>query len=411
MRILPWLFDGRIRHGSLSMTGPDGRTRTFAGPEPGPGVGIRIKDPSLDRNLLLNPELRLAEAYMDGTLEITAGSLGDFLTLYWLNSREMLRNPVFAGWSRLLRATQGLLQRNSVFRARRNAAHHYDIGNDLYRLFLDDDMQYSCAYFPTGRETLEQAQLAKKRHIAAKLVLRPGQRVLDIGCGWGGMAIYLAQVADVEVLGITLAEEQLRLARERAQAAGVADRVRFELLDYRGVEGEFDRIVSVGMFEHVGRDDFGTFFAALRDRMAPDGVALLHSILAMDPGIYSSPFIRKYIFPGGYVPRPSEALSAVEGAGLWLLDFEVWRRHYAFTLREWERRFLKNRERARALLDERFCRMWELYLAGFQRSFEMGSLAVMQLQFGRRRDAVPLTRDYLDREVRRLVAQESEAAA
>jgi len=411
MRILPWLFRNRIRYGSLTLTGPDGKPHTFAGPEPGPAAGLRIHDPSLDWKLLLNPELRLAEAYMDGTLEIDRGTLGDFLMLYWLNYAQIERHPVFGLWGELLRTARHHIQNNTALRARRNAAHHYDIGNELYRLFLDADMQYSCGYFPTGRETLDQAQLAKKRHIAAKLVLRPGQRVLDIGCGWGGMAIYLAQVADVEVLGVTLAERQLKVARERAAAAGLSDRVRFELIDYRKVEGSFDRIVSVGMFEHVGTAHLRTFFDTVRGLLAPDGVMLLHSIMAMEPPSYSGSFVNKYIFPGGYVPAPSETLAAVEKSGLWLLDFEVWRKHYAYTLREWGRRFQANRQKAKALHDERFCRMWELYLKGSETSFLAGRHAVMQLQLGHRRDAVPLTRDYLDREVRRLVRQEDEAAA
>jgi len=328
--------------------------------------------------------------------------------LLHLNRSHLESGSALALWNWSFRALCGWHQNNTPWRARQNAAHHYDIGNDLYRLFLDADMQYSCAYFPRGDETLDEAQLAKKRHIATKLMLRPGQRVLDIGCGWGGMALYLAQVADVEVLGVTLAEEQLKLARERAKAAGLADRVRFELQDFRNVQGRFDRIVSVGMMEHVGAPKLGTYFASVRERLAPDGVALIHSIMTMAPPGIASPFARKYIFPGAFSPALSETLTAIERSSLWLLDCEVWRKHYAFTLREWSRRFAANREAARALYDERFCRMWELFLSGFEGAFLTDTLAVMQLQLGRERDAVPLSRDYLVAETNRLRGSEAQ---
>jgi len=239
-------------------------------------------------------------------------------------------------------------------------------------------------------------------------MLRPGQRVLDIGCGWGSMALYLAQVADVEVLGITLAEEQLKVARERAEAAGLAGRVRFELQDYRDVQGKFDRIVSVGMMEHVGAPRLDTYFASVRDRLTPDGVALIHSIMTMAPPTIASSFSRKYIFPGASSPALSETMTAIERSTLWLLDCEVWRKHYASTLREWSRRFAANREAARAIYDERFCRMWELYLSGFESAFLTGYLAVMQLQLGRERDAVPLGRDYMAAETERLHSREAQ---
>jgi len=411
MRILPWLFRRRIRKGLLTLTGPDGFSETFTGAEPGPSVAIHVSDPSLDWKILLNPQLRFTEAYMDGVIDVTSGNLRDLLMLYWLNRGEIERGPVLGLWNSLFAAAWRFRAANTLLRARHNAAHHYDIGNELYRLFLDADMQYSCAYFPKGNETLEEAQLAKKRHIAAKLMLRPGQRVLDIGCGWGGMALYLAQVADVEVLGITLAEEQLKIAREHATAAGLSDRVRFERLDYRNVEGRFDRIVSVGMMEHVGPADLGTFFDSVRGRLMPRGVALIHSIMTMKPAHFTDPFIKKYIFPGGYLPLPSETLSALERTGLWLLDFEVWRKHYAFTLRKWHERFMANRDTAKAMYDERFCRMWELYLLGFEPAFLASDLAVMQLQIGHERDAVPLARDYLAAETQWLKALGPDLAA
>ena len=408
MRILPRLLRRVIHTGSLTLIGPDGASETFGGAAPGPSVTIRITDPALDAKLLLNPELRFAEAYMDGGLEVAPEDLRELLRLFKLNRARFNRLPFQAVVRRAARVTKRII-RNNPLRARRNARAHYDIGNDLYRLFLDADMQYSCAYFPQGNETLEQAQLAKKRHIAAKLMLRPGQRVLDIGCGWGGMALYLAQVADVEVLGVTLAEEQIKVARERAEAAGLAGRVRFELQDYRKVEGQFDRIVSIGMMEHVGATELGTYFATVRDRLEPGGVALIHSIMTTRSASLTDPFTQKYIFPGGYVPGASETLVAVERARLWLLDFEVWRKHYGFTLRQWYQRFMANREAAKAMYDERFCRMWELYLLGFESSFLTGRLAVMQLQLGHDRDAVPLSRDYMAAETERLRAREAEA--
>ncbi len=407
MQLLPRLLAKMIQTGSLTLIGPDGAAQTFGGINPGPQVTLRIVDPALDRKLLLNPELRLAEAYMDGALEVDRGQLRDLLRLFKLNKGGLNRSAGQAPIRRLAKLAKRI-SRNNPIRARRNAAAHYDIGNDLYRLFLDTDMQYSCAYFPEGTETLEQAQLAKKRHIAAKLRLAPGQRVLDIGCGWGGMALYLAQVAEVEVLGVTLAEEQLALARERAEAAGLGDRVRFALQDYRSVAEDFDRIVSVGMFEHVGVAQMPTYFRTVRNRLTEDGVALIHSIMRMGaPGV-TDPFTAKYIFPGGYIPALSETLTAVERSRLWLQDCEIWRKHYGFTLAEWAKRFEANRDKAKAMYDERFCRMWELYLAGAESSFMTGRMAVMQLQLGRERDAAPVTRDYLAAETERLKAREAE---
>jgi len=418
MQIMPRLFRNRIRKGSLTLTGPHGFAETFSGSEPGPTAAIHVSDPSLDWKFLLNPELRFAEAYMDGVIEVVQGDLHDLLMLLRLNREHLERGPALALWNRLSRVLRRFHQNNTLRRARRNASAHYDIGNDLYRLFLDDDLQYSCAYYPgaenprdntyRGNETLEQAQLAKKRHIAAKLMLKPGQRVLDIGSGWGGMALYLAQVADVEIVGVTLAEEQLRLARDRAEALDLADRVRFELQDYRNVDGKFDRIVSVGMLEHVGAANLRDYFANVGQRLTTGGVALIHSITAMEPPGICSPFTRKYIFPGSHAPAMSETLSAIEHANLWLLDCEVWRKHYAYTLREWSRRFAANRDAAKAMYDERFCRMWELYLAGSEAAFLGDTLAVMQLQLGHQRDAVPLSRDYMAVETGRLREREGE---
>lgn len=410
MRFMPWLFRNRIHKGSLSLTGPAGFAETFSGSEPGPTVTIHVSDPSLDWKLLFNPELRFAESYMEGVIEVVDGELRDLLMLLRLNQAHLKRGPAMAYWSRLFRALRRFHQNNTLWRARHNAAVHYDLGSDFYRLFLDEDLQYSCAYFPGGDETLERAQQAKKRYLAAKLRVKDGQRILEIGCGWGGFALYLAQLLDVEVLGITLSEEQLTVARDRAEAAGLTNRVRFELRDYRRVDGKFDRIVSVGMLEAVGAPRLDKYFRVLCDRLTSTGVALVHSIMAMEPPGITSPFTRKYIFPGGYTPAISETLTAIEHAGLWLLDCEIWREHYAYTIREWSRRFAANREAAKALYDERFCRMWEFYLAGAETAFLADTLAVMHLQIGRERNAVPLTRDYIATETEQLKAREIEAA-
>jgi cyclopropane-fatty-acyl-phospholipid synthase len=400
MRILPRLLRRVIHTGSLTLIGPDGTSETFDGATPGPSVTIRVNDPALDAKLLLNPELRFAEAYMDGGLEVAPEDLRDLLRLFKLNKTHFNRSPSQAIVRRVARVVKRVV-RNNPLRSRRNVRAHYDIGNELYRLFLDADLQYTCAYYPNGDETLEQAQLAKKRHIAAKLMLRPGQRVLELGCGWGGMALYLAQVADVEVVAVTLAEEQVRLARERAEAAGLSDRVRFELCDYRAIEGQFDRVFSVGILEHVGAASLGTYFDTVRERLAPGGVAMTHSIMRGSASGVTSPFIAKYIFPGGYIPALSETLAAVEKSRLWLLDCEIWRRHYATTIEEWARRFAANRDQAGAMYDERF-------LAGAESSFRDGRMAVMHLQLGHDRDAVPLSRDYLAAETERLRVREAE---
>jgi cyclopropane-fatty-acyl-phospholipid synthase len=284
---------------------------------------------------------------------------------------------------------------NPVERARKNVAHHYDLSGTLYDLFLDADRQYSCAYFRTDNDSLEVAQHNKKAHIAAKLHLKPGQKVLDIGSGWGGMGLYLAQTANVDVTGVTLSVEQQKLSEERARAAGMANKVSFHLRDYREEPGKYDRIVSVGMFEHVGVAHYREFFARVRDLLHDDGVMLLHSIGRMGPPYGPNPWMKKYIFPGGYTPSLSEVLAAVERAGLWVTDVEILRLHYAKTLRQWRRRFAANRDKAKALYDERFCRMWEFYLAGSEVAFRHMGQMVFQMQIAKRVDAVPLTRDYM----------------
>jgi cyclopropane-fatty-acyl-phospholipid synthase len=412
MRFLPWLLRRVIHTGSLTLIGPDGTTETFGGSDPNPSdpapsVSIRINDPALDHKLLLNPELRFAEAYMDGGIDIAPEDLREIARLFKLNKEHINRLPSQAIFRRAAKMAKRVV-RNNPLRSRRNVKAHYDIGNDLYRLFLDTDLQYTCAYFPNHDETLEQAQLAKKRHVAAKLMLRPGQRVLELGCGWGGMALYLAQAADVEVVAVTLAEEQVKLARERAEAAGLSHRVHFELCDYRKVIGQFDRVLSVGILEHIGAANLGVYFDTVRDRLAPGGVSMTHSIMRMNPPGVTSPFTSKYIFPGGYIPALSETIAAVEKSRLWLQDCEIWRKHYGFTIEEWAKRFAANRDAAKAMYEERFCRMWELYLAGAESAFRTGRMAIMHLQLGHDRDAVPLSRDYLAAETERLRVREAE---
>ena len=407
MRFLSMIFRRAIRNGRLTLVGADGREATFGGQGPGPDIRLRLTDPKLDWQIFLNPELRAAEAIMDGGLVVEQGSIHDFIEIFFLNKRQFDMTPNQIFWNGLMRRARRFLSHNTPGRSRRNVAHHYDLGNAFYRLWLDADMQYSCAYFPQGDETLDAAQTLKKRHIAAKLCLEPGQRVLDIGCGWGGMALYLARTAGVHVTGVTLSEEQLAVARARADAAGLADRVEFRLQDYRAVPETFDRVVSVGMLEHVGIDQLPGYFLSVRDRLAPDGVALIHSITSKAPPGITGPFLRKYIFPGGYAPSLSETFAAIERSGLWTLDAEIWRLHYAETLRHWRARFMARRPDVVGMYDERFARMWEIYLSASECAFRHGSSCVFQIQLGRRRDAVPLHRDYIGPAEARLAAAEA----
>ena len=382
-----------VQWGRLSIIDAHGR-RHEAGRD-GPKVTIRLHDQALHRRLAVNPFLSLGEAYMAGTLTIEQGSLYEFMDICAANSLDVFRSPL----GRALTFGQTLLrhvhQYNPAPRAQANVAHHYDLSDRLYDLFLDRDRQYSCAYFTHPHADLEQAQADKKRHLAAKLLLRPGVRVLDIGSGWGGLALSLAEAGAAEVVGITLSEHQLAVSRERARARGLADRVRFELRDYREQTGTFDRIVSVGMFEHVGIRHYPEFFRVVGGLLAEDGVAVLHAIGRMDGPGATNPWIRKYIFPGGYSPALSEVLPVVERQGLWITDIEILRLHYAETLRAWRQRFTANRAQIQALYDERFCRMWEFYLVGSELAFRRLGHMVFQMQLARRQDAVPLTRDYI----------------
>ncbi len=408
MRLLSWLLSSSISEGRLSVAGPDGQALAF-GSGRGPEVAVRVEPPGLGLDTLIDPELKLAEALIEGRLRLEKGDLADLVTLYFLNRDRMHASPAQRLANRIATASRALSPAISRRGARKNAAFHYDLGNDFYRLWLDADMQYSCAYFERGDETLDEAQTAKKRHIAAKLALAPGQHVLDIGCGWGGLALYLAMAADVRVTGITLSERQAEVARARAERLGLADRVRFELRDYREVEGRFDRVVSVGMLEHVGARALPEFFRCLRGLLAEDGVALIHAIGNQGvPGPVPA-FLTRYVFPGGHTPALSETFAAIERADLWTLDCEVLRLHYAETLSAWRRRFLAVRGRAVEAYGERFARLRELYLAGCEASFRHGVSMVFQIQLGRRRDAVPLTRDYLAEAKARLAGAERAA--
>ncbi|MET4700945.1 cyclopropane-fatty-acyl-phospholipid synthase [Constrictibacter sp. MBR-5] len=394
-----------IRKGALRLTDADGHVHRFGGVEPGPVSAIRLHDRRLHSRLALNPRLYIGEAYMDGTLTIEEGTLRDFFDLVGVNAEAFEGSPWQAFFDRMVQLGRPLQQFNPLPRSRRNVAHHYDLSDRLYELFLDKDQQYSCAYFRSDNESLEVAQENKKRHIAAKLLLEPGQRVLDIGCGWGGMALHLAKEADCDVTGITLSERQHAVATRRAEEAGLSHRVRFHLRDYREETERYDRIVSVGMFEHVGALHHRQFFAKVKELLADDGVALLHSIGRMEPPGSTNAWIRKYIFPGGYSPALSETLAAVERTGLWVTDMEILRLHYAKTLAEWKRRFDQNREEILRLYDERFVRMWEFYLLACESSFLYWRQMVFQLQLSKKLNAVPLTRDYMvDRERERMAA-------
>jgi len=385
-----------IAIGRLTVIWPDGSRKTYAGDD-GPNAAMRLRNPRAVRRLTLNPALAMGEAYMDGTMAAEDGGIYDLLNVLMANlQHQSAGHPFLRLREALSAAGRRLVQYNPAGRSRRNAAHHYDLNGRLYSLFLDRDRQYSCAYFRLGNETLEEAQVAKKRHIIAKLCMdRPGLRVLEIGCGWGGLALTLARDHDAFVTGITLSQEQLREARARAAAEGLQDRVRFELLDYRAVNGAFDRIVSVGMFEHVGIVHYGTFFNTVARCLTLEGIALIHAIGRGDGPGGTNPWLQKYIFPGGYSPALSEVLPPVERSGLMATDIEILRLHYAETLHHWRRRFAANRDAIAAIYDERFCRMFEFYLAMSELTFRYCGHMVWQLQLARRHGVVPVTRDYI----------------
>jgi cyclopropane-fatty-acyl-phospholipid synthase len=385
-------LSGMFRVGALEVTLPGGR-RLVVGDGSPAKVAVRIADNITLARIIASPSLGVGEAYMSGKLTLDLGNIHDLVDLATSNAGAQAARPrpgpLKRWWSRMVR------EHNERQSARRNVAHHYDLSVELYRAFLDDDMQYSCAFFERPDMTLEEAQAAKKRHLAAKLRLAPDLRVLDIGCGWGGMALSLAAWTGARVDGVTLSTEQLATARARAEALGLEGRTSFSLTDYRDVAGPYDRIVSVGMFEHVGRPNYQAFFDQVARLLTADGVAVIHSIGRAEGPSTTDPFTAKYIFPGGYIPALSEVLPAIERAGLRVTDIEILRYHYAYTLRAWLDRFWAHREEIARLYDERFCRMWEYYLAGAEMGFRHGGHMNFQIQLTRRFDALPITRTYM----------------
>jgi len=393
-KIVDQILTGMVQRGNLTVTDSRGNSHHYGNGQ-GEALAFRIADNRTQWRLGLHPEYEMGQAYMDGRLIMERGDIYKLLALFMSNLEGRPQPAIIMTLYRMRQLFKHVHQYNPIGRAARNVAHHYDLSARLYDLFLDVDRQYSCAYFEREGASLEEAQLSKKRHIAAKLRIEPGMRVLDIGSGWGGLGLYLARECGADVTGVTLSREQHRLSNERALAEGLQDRARFLLQDYRLLEGPFDRIVSVGMFEHVGIGHFAEFFTKCRTLLAPDGVMLLHSINRTDgPGVTSS-WIAKYIFPGGYIPALSEVLPVIEKSGLYLTDVEILRQHYADTLKVWRERFWARRGEAEAIYDERFCRMWEFYLASSEASFRHGGLNNFQIQLAGNQHALPLTRRYM----------------
>ena len=404
--LLDRAFKAVLAQGTLRVTGPDGVTRSY-GDGTGSPVHLLVKTAEAARKLVFDADLYLGECYMDGSIDVKDCTVYDVLALLMANV-EANKMPAPARLMYGLRRFKKRIdQYNPVGKAKENVAHHYDLSGALYDLFLDRDRQYSCAYFEGPEASLEDAQLAKKRHLAAKLMIKPGMKVLDIGSGWGGLGLYLAETCGAEVTGVTLSEEQHKLSNERAEQRGIADRVKFHLKDYRHLDQRFDRIVSVCMFEHVGVGHFAEYFGKIRTLLADDGAAVVHSINRSDGPGATSAWVKKYIFPGGYIPALSEVVPQIEGAGLYITDIEILRLHYAETLRQWAHRFADHRDRARDIYDERFCRMWEFYLAASECAFRFGGMNNFQIQFCRNQHALPLTRNYMIEEEERLRAIDS----
>jgi len=395
---MDWLLRIALRsiftHGNVRVTTAGGTT-VVAGDGNGTPVHVRFTSASAQLAVLLDPELKLGEAYMDGTFVVENGSIADFLAVAMAQTPHHRPSRWVVPQSAVRYAVRRLAQFNFRGRSKANVAHHYDLDARLYSLFLDSDRQYSCAYFETPESTLDDAQLAKKRHLAAKLMPKQGDRVLDIGCGWGGLGLYLARFCDARVTGITLSQEQLAIATSRAREQHLDTTVAFRMQDYRDVTEKFDRIVSVGMFEHVGVGYYDTFFRKCAETLKEDGVIMLHSIGRSERPTSTNAWIAKYIFPGGYIPALSEVLPAIERAGLLVTDIEILRLHYAETLKAWRERFLAHREEVERLYDARFVRMWEFYLAASEMAFRHQAMMVFQLQLTKRQDVVPITRDYI----------------
>ena len=405
-----WAFDWLLRsalvhiaRGNLRITTARGRTISF-GDGSGPPIAVRFVTPAAQRAVLLDPGFKLGEAYMDGTFVVERGSIADFVAL-------VTEKAAWPHWNAPVRAVRFMWRRirqlNLRTRSRRNVAHHYDLDGRLYTLFLDSDRQYSCAYFENPRASLDDAQLAKKRHLAAKLLIREGDRLLDIGCGFGGLALYAAECCGANVTGITLSEQQLAEARRRASERNLEGRSAFHALDYRDVLGTFERIVSVGMLEHVGVSFYDMFFAKCAALLTDDGVMVLHAIGRSQGPSYTNAWIAKYIFPGGYIPALSEVLPAIERAGLLVTDIEILRLHYAETIKAWRERFLVHRDEVARLYDARFVRMWEFYLACSECAFRRADMMVSQIQLAKNQSAVPITRDYIMHATSRLRALEA----
>lgn len=391
-RLLRFFLNQFIRRGSITFVTASGMAFT-CGDGTGEPVRVRLTTKDVARQLLLDPEMSFGEAYTDGTMLVERGSIADVLAIILDQPDIMPRWAKLQWWLRYL--VRNFQQFNPRGRSINNVSRHYDLDGRLYSLFLDADKQYSCAYFETPDMTLDDAQLAKKRHITAKILVERGHNVLDIGSGWGGLSLYLAEMTGANVTGITLSTEQLQVSKARAAENNMTRSTKFLLQDYRDIPGSFDRIVSVGMFEHVGVDHYDTFFKRCAELLEPDGIMLLHSIGRSEgPGI-TNPWIAKYIFPGGYIPALSEVLSAIEGAGLLVCDIEILRLHYAETLKAWRERFMARREEAVWLYDERFARMWEFYLAASEMSFRKQNLMNFQVQITKRQGTVPMTRDYI----------------
>jgi cyclopropane-fatty-acyl-phospholipid synthase len=394
--LLAKFLNNHVKGGTLEFVLPSGTVLT-AGDRDTPRVGVRILDNAALFELVRDPDLALGELFMDERLQITTGSVYDAIAI----GTQLARNVKPVAWIAAVRglrdAVWKLFPSNAKSKAKANVAHHYDLDFRLYRTFLDADLQYSCAYFENETQTLEEAQLAKKRHIAAKLLTRPSHHVLDIGCGWGGLALYLARVCKVRVTGVTLSEEQHKIARARVVKEGLGDLIDIRLADYRDVKGTFDRVVSVGMFEHVGKGDYKAFFDKVRDSLPEDGIALLHTIGCGDEPGPTNPWVTKYIFPGGYLPALSDITPVIEKSDLITTDIETLRLHYAYTLKAWRDRFLAKRDEVAELYDERFCRMWEFFLAASEAAFRYDRTLVFQVQMAKHEDSVPITRDYVEK--------------
>jgi cyclopropane-fatty-acyl-phospholipid synthase len=396
-----------VHQGDLKVIDSEGKVHRFGDGTP-PSVTVRFKGADTERAVALDPQLAFPEAYMSGRFVVEdGGRIYEVLDLILKGSSGLVVPSWMRAFDALRFLTRRIRQFNPTGRSRRNVSHHYDIDGTIYDLFLDKDRQYSCAYFEPGDDDLEEAQLAKKRHLASKLALKPGQKVLDIGSGWGGLGLYLARIANADVTGVTLSEEQLGIARQRAVEQKLERTIRFKLQDYRRVKGPFDRIVSVGMFEHVGINHYRTFFRRVRELLTDEGVAVLHSIGRSDQPAATSAFIAKYIFPGGYIPSLSEVLPAIERSGLIVTDIEILRLHYAETLKQWRSRFLASWQMASGRMGDEFCRMWEFYLASSETAFRYQNMMVFQIQLAKKVGTLPLTRDYMLEEERRLKARDA----